>query len=270
MNATLKVELHWPDDLQQWLIDAGGVAEVISVEAQDGRTGVLACHDDSIRALLWMIGGADEPATAKAMNDRAAEDDWPVRLVAASVDLDEQDVIWDEKAPSPPRQESPAKADCLSLWRFPEDQYPGWLAAGMGDRPLAEYRLLLAATADEARRQGLRVIWCTAGVDEVLAELDRMGLHNTPDGRAAAIGSLALKTLREKAAAWSVEDLAAVLHAATYRSRRQAKRLLREMLRRPGSSDELDAALLIAETHERVEEISRIAGDLERRRKERP
>lgn len=96
-TVELRVELHWPDDLQAWLNDAARLGQLIT--ANDwGRIGTVGSWDHSITALLWLIDGAT-PATKEALMDRALEDEWPIVLLAPNVDLaaSDLDVDWNDE-----------------------------------------------------------------------------------------------------------------------------------------------------------------------------
>jgi hypothetical protein len=76
------------------------------------------------------------------------------------------------------------------LWEFPAADHAAWLAAGMGDVSLDEYRQRLDHVETLLLAQGHRVRRCTASVAAMLDCLAAHGLANDAQGRAAAAAML--------------------------------------------------------------------------------
>ncbi len=82
--------------------------------------------------------------------------------------------------------------DAIVLWALPASEHAAWLANGCGEGSWAEYCGRLRAVADRLRAGGGQVVELPATVAEVLDTLAAIGQPNTPEGRAAALGFLAL------------------------------------------------------------------------------
>lgn len=87
--------------------------------------------------------------------------------------------------------------DCVSLWRFPADQFEDWLRKGFGEaESYSEYLARLDIAEAAALELGRRVILCTATPAEMLKFMQQEGLNPaSTEDRAAAIGFMALKEM---------------------------------------------------------------------------
>ena len=73
------------------------------------------------------------------------------------------------------------------FWDLPEGEHAAWVAAGCGDVSYAEYRARLAADVRSAQKNRQRVLMVTTTVAHMLADLQRLGLPNTAEGRDTAL-----------------------------------------------------------------------------------
>lgn len=85
-------------------------------------------------------------------------------------------------------------ADIVYLWDVPDEEWPAFCGHGCGDVSLAEYRARVDAARQEAETAGAKVLVVRATVAEVLAKIAELGLRNNPQGRAGAIGAIAMES----------------------------------------------------------------------------
>jgi 16S rRNA C967 or C1407 C5-methylase (RsmB/RsmF family) len=90
---------------------------------------------------------------------------------------------------------APREPRYVTLWMFPREDHPRWLAERLGELEFDEYRERIRAAQREFEAQGLEVRILYATVEEVLQGMQRHGLENTPEGRAAAYGLLYMERL---------------------------------------------------------------------------
>jgi hypothetical protein len=85
---------------------------------------------------------------------------------------------------------APHKPRYVTLWMFPREDHPRWIAERLGELEFDEYRERVRAAQREFEAQGLEVRILYASVEEVLQGMRRHSLANTQEGRAAAYGLL--------------------------------------------------------------------------------
>jgi hypothetical protein len=90
---------------------------------------------------------------------------------------------------------APHKPEYVTLWLFPREDHPRYLAEGLGELDFDEYRERVQATQREFEAQGYDVRILYATVEEVLQGMRRHSLANTQEGRAAAYGLLYMERL---------------------------------------------------------------------------
>ena len=84
------------------------------------------------------------------------------------------------------------------LWDLPAEEWPEWIRTGCGSVSLTEYRERIAAVRRAIEDSGGTVILVSATVADVLAEIEKQGLLNDTQGRAAAIASLGTKRMENR------------------------------------------------------------------------
>jgi len=84
----------------------------------------------------------------------------------------------------------------LVLWDLPPEEHGAFLAAGCGTETMEQYAHMLERERDFARRQGREVVLLRLTVQQVLAELRRIGLPCTPAGIALALRSIYEKRVK--------------------------------------------------------------------------
>ena len=72
----------------------------------------------------------------------------------------------------------------ITLWTWPDREHNDAVSANMCDCDLREWKTRLAWSVEYLEASGLSVKVVTITVAEMLAELERRGLANTPDNRA--------------------------------------------------------------------------------------
>ena len=85
---------------------------------------------------------------------------------------------------------TPTADEAVILWDLAEHDHRAWQDAGCGAASYAEYQRTLVGTMREARANGNGFVLLHAGVTEVLAELARLGLTNSPGTLPAALRAI--------------------------------------------------------------------------------
>ena len=79
-------------------------------------------------------------------------------------------------------------ADQVILAKYSAEDYPNVIGAGFVTVSFEEYNQRLAGAVSQFEQQGMQVMIVPVTAAELRDAIDRHGLPNTPDGRAAAIG----------------------------------------------------------------------------------
>lgn len=95
MLCELRVILSHPEDVAKWLAGEA-TTELVKVLADDGRRGVLGMTDGTETAYMWFRGRKHPRPLTRGYLARQ----WSggnLRLFAPNVDIDPDDVLWDDE-----------------------------------------------------------------------------------------------------------------------------------------------------------------------------
>lgn len=79
-------------------------------------------------------------------------------------------------------------ANITYLWLPTESEHAAWIEAGCGDMPREEYTERLRTVKKQIEAIGGIVRLISPTVAQVLRAIEKIGLKNDPEGRAAAVG----------------------------------------------------------------------------------